>query len=177
MRQKPYMNIRSRTPLWAERAKISRMTTITGCTILEMLNRTNPVTSSQCMFNCSQVNANVTQPILTHVFANVGIVKWWPAVPNHFARAGVVFESLNFWGHVLCSVKGDNPNGIDDVGWSWVFDFFLLNDDQLCLITLRVRSSYLRVWTFEATFYAQWKLRILMALTMLAEVEFSIFCF
>ena len=86
-----------------------------------------------------------------------------------------MFESLYFWGNFLCSVNAENPNGIDDVGWSWVFDFFLFNDDQLCLITLRVRASYLRVWTFKATFYAQWKPRILMALTMLAEVEFSIF--
>ena len=30
------------------------------------------------------------------VFFEFFFVKWWPAVPNHFARAGVVFESLNF---------------------------------------------------------------------------------
>ena len=81
----------------------------------------------------------------------VFFVKWWPAVPIHFARAGVVFECLYFWGNFSCSVKGQNPNGIDDVGWGWVFDLFLLNDDQLCLITFRLRASYLRVWTFEAT--------------------------
>ena len=56
------------------------------------------------------------------------------------------------------------------------FRFFLLNDDQLCLITLRVRSSYLRVWAFEATFYAQWKARILMASMTLAKVELSFVC-
>ena len=75
-----------------------------------------------------------------------------------------------------CSVKAQDPNGIDDVGWSWVFDFCFLNDDQLCLFTLRVRASYLREWTFEATCYAQWTPRILMVLRMLAEMAFSIFC-
>ena len=59
----------------------------------------------------------------THVFANIGIAKWWPAVPYRFARAGVVFESLNFWSHFSCSVKGENPNGSDDDGWSWVLVF------------------------------------------------------
>ena len=37
--------------------------------------------------------------------------------------------------------------------------------------TLRVWASYLIVWTFEATCYAQRKPRNLMASTMLAEVE------
>ena len=55
------------------------------------------------------------------------------------------------------------------------FAFFFQNYDQLCLVTLRVRASYLRVWFFEGIFYAQWKPRILMALTILAEVEFSFF--
>ena len=50
--------------------------------------------------------------------------KWCSAAPFHFARAGVVFESVYPWGHFSCSVKGDDPNGVDDVDWSWVFDFW-----------------------------------------------------
>ncbi len=55
--------------------------------------------------------------------------------------------------------------------------FCFLNGAQLFLFTLRVRASYSRVCTFEATFHAQREPRILIALTMLAEVEFSIVCF
>ena len=54
-------------------------------------------------------------------------------------------------------------------------DFSWKYHAQLCLTTLRVRASYLTVWTFEATFNAQWKPRNLTALTMLAEIEFSFF--
>jgi len=70
-------------------------------------------------------------------------------------------------------VKGENPNGIDDVGCCLEFFLFFFNDDQLCLIALCVRASYLRFWVFKATFYAQWKARIPMALKVLAEVESS----
>ena len=88
----------------------------------------------------------------------------WSAVPYHFARAGVVFESLYCWGHFSCSVTAENPNGIDDVGWSWVFDVWrcwLKLSVRFCfcwmmlrvecfeieLCTLGARVSYLRVWT------------------------------
>ena len=40
------------------------------------------------------------------------------SVPIHFARAGVVFEGLNFWGHFSCSVKAENPNGIRETHFS-----------------------------------------------------------
>ena len=103
------------------------------------------------------------------------IVQWWPAVPIRFARADVVFEVLNFWSHCSCSVSAEKPNGIDDVGWTWVFDLLFFNDDQLCLFTLCVRASYLKFWIFKTTFHAQWKPRRLTALTMLAEVKFSFF--
>ena len=149
------------------------------------------------------------------------------AVPFHFARAGVLFDSVNFWGNFWCSVEAEKLVGINDVGWSWVFGFFLriscaavpfhfaragvylivwtfgatsyaqrkprylmastmlaevefldfswTYHAQLFLFNLRVRVSYLTVWTFEATFYAQWKPRNLLASAMLAEVEFSDF--
>ena len=38
------------------------------------------------------------------------------AVPFHFARAGVLFDSVNFWGHLLCSVEAEKPDGINGVG-------------------------------------------------------------
>ena len=37
-------------------------------------------------------------------------------VPFHFARAGVVYESLNFQGHFSCSGEAEDRDGIDDVG-------------------------------------------------------------
>ena len=90
-------------------------------------------------------------------------------------RASYLTVRTNFLGHFLCSVEGEKHDGINDVGWRWVFGIFWKSHAHLCLFTLRVRASYLKVWTFEATFHAQWKPRILTALTMLAEVECSIF--
>jgi hypothetical protein len=103
----------------------------------------------------------------------------WPhrSAPQRLTPHRSAPQSLNFLGYFLCSVKAENPNGIDDVGWRLVFDLFLLDDDQLCLVTLRVRVSYLRAWTSEGTFDVQWKPRILMALTVLVTVEFSFFFF
>ena len=37
-------------------------------------------------------------------------------VPIHFAREGVVYESLNFQWHFSCSGEAEDPDGIDDVG-------------------------------------------------------------
>ena len=37
-------------------------------------------------------------------------------VPFHFARAGVVYESLNFQGHFPCSVEAEDHDDIDGVG-------------------------------------------------------------
>ena len=64
-------------------------------------------------------------------------------VPVHSARADV-----NCWCQFWCSVKAENST----------ICFF--NDDELCPFTLCVRGSYLKVWTFDATFHAQWKPRI-----------------
>ena len=38
------------------------------------------------------------------------------AGPFHFARAGEIVESVNFWGNFLCSVKAEDPTSIDDLG-------------------------------------------------------------
>ena len=38
------------------------------------------------------------------------------AVPFQFARADVRFDSVKFWGHFVCSVEAEKPDGINDVG-------------------------------------------------------------
>ena len=101
------------------------------------------------------------------------------AVPFHFARAGVVFESVYLWGHFSCWVKGEDPNGIagltevefsivDDVGWSWVFDFcfwmmlrvefFLKSSCSLCACGCRIWACKLIVFSLRSV-SCLWSLR------------------
>ena len=95
------------------------------------------------------------------------------AVPFHLARAGVIFDSVNIWGHSLRQWTPINLMASTMLAEVEFLDFSSKYHAQLCLFTLRVRASYLTVWTFEATFYAQWKRRNLMASTMLADIQFS----
>jgi hypothetical protein len=107
------------------------------------------------------------------VFANIGIVNWWPAVLA-CGRASY----LRFWTFRVTF----NAQWIARILMvltmlaevEFLF-FFLFNDVQLCLIALCVRASYLRLWTFKAAFNAQWIARIRMASTMWSEVEFLFF--
>ena len=64
MQQKLYIQIRSRTSLWAERAKTSRMPTMATSTFFETVKHNNPLTSSQSLLLCSQVKADATETLI-----------------------------------------------------------------------------------------------------------------
>ena len=71
MRQKPYIKVRSRTPLWVERANTSRMTTMATSPFFENVKQKKTLTSHQSLLICLQVKADAKEALHTNAFANV----------------------------------------------------------------------------------------------------------
>jgi len=78
------------------------------------------------------------------------------AVPFQFARAGVLFDSVIFWGHLLCSVEAEKPVSTDDVGWSDVFRLFLNISCWAEMISERGVSMISMLLTISETREVQW---------------------